>query len=388
MDAVLATLASARAAKNAPLLREELARISAESHARVTEPPTFPLDPGLYESALEVREAWARAHRTTLLPRLTAARDAARGERAEGRGRPLSAALRELAALFPLAGCTLLSMRASFPLERDGIDRLVIDEAAQCAPIYAVPALFRARRAMMTGDTAQLPPVYTLDARVDERLSRGLPEERIGPFRMSTDSVASAQSVAESRSRMRHSLVEHFRSQPEIVALASRWSGYTLDVRTPPRSLAHVSSRLSAPVVVLPLSGRGTRAAEGIVNEAEAVAVVEIICQLVADGVVPSDIAVLTPFVGQCARIERGLHGRGLVADGGVLVSTVHRLQGGERRVIVFSVTATERRHLRWLGERPHLLHVATSRAQDHLVVVIDPQAAASEPALAPLIPR
>ncbi|MBK8214897.1 MAG: ATP-binding domain-containing protein [Myxococcales bacterium] len=65
-------------------------------------------------------------------------------------------------------------------------------------------------------------------------------------------------------------------------------------------------------------------------------------------------------------------------------MSTVHRLQGGERRVVVFSVAATARRHLRWLAERPHLLHVATSRARDHLVVLVDPDAALSEPALAP----
>jgi superfamily I DNA and/or RNA helicase len=101
--------------------------------------------------------------------------------------------------------------------------------------------------------------------------------------------------------------------------------------------------------------------------------------------VAASDIAVLTPFVGQSVRIERELVRRGLVAKDGVLVSTVHRLQGGERRVVIFSVTATERRHLRWLGERPHLLHVATSRAQDHLIVLLDPTAAAREPALAPL---
>ena len=38
------------------------------------------------------------------------------------------------------------------------------------------------------------------------------------------------------------------------------------------------------------------------------------------------------------------------------------------------------------IAERPHLLHVATSRAQDHLVVLLDPDAAKREPALAPLV--
>lgn len=388
IEAALASIASARSQLTAPAQRAELEAITAKLEhtgktAETAQAP--PLDPGLYDAALAVRDAWARAHRTVLLPRLVAARDAARAEWSEGRGKPLSQALREIAPLFPIAGCTLLSMRASFPLERDIIDRLVIDEAAQCAPIYAVPALARARRAMLTGDTAQLPPVYTLDPRVDERLARGLDEAAIDPFRMSAVSTSSAQAVAEPRARTRLSLTEHFRSQHEIVALASRWSGYTLDVRTPRRSLSEISPRLAAPVLVLPVRGVGARAPEGVVNEAEAARAIELVEMLVADGVAPADIAVLTPFVGQYVRIERELVARRHVARDGVLVSTVHRLQGGERRVIVFSVAATERRHLRWLGERPHLLHVATSRAQDHLMVLVDPDAAVREPALTPL---
>ncbi|MBX3199935.1 MAG: ATP-binding domain-containing protein [Labilithrix sp.] len=384
IEATLASLAGVRSALDAPALRRELAAVTAELGSAAAEEPEPPPDPLLYDAALAVRDAWARAHRAALLPRLVAARDAARMEWSGAR-KPLPVALRELAPLFPLAGCTLLSMRASFPLERDVIDRLVVDEAAQCAPIYAVPALARARRAMLTGDTAQLPPVYTLDPRVDDRLARGLDEAATLPFRMSAESTSSAQAVAEPRARTRLSLTEHFRSQHAIVALASRWSGYALDVRTPARSLADVSPRLAGPVVVVPVRGVGARAPEGVVNEPEAARAIELVAELVADGVAPADIAVLTPFVGQSVRLERELDARGLLTKGGVLVSTVHRLQGGERRVVVFSVTATERRHLRWLGERPHLLHVATSRAQDHLVVLFDPAAAAREPALAPL---
>jgi superfamily I DNA and/or RNA helicase len=90
--------------------------------------------------------------------------------------------------------------------------------------------------------------------------------------------------------------------------------------------------------------------------------------------------------VGQCARLERALQRSGLVRDDGVLVRTVHKLQGGERRVVVLSLAATERKHLRWLAARPHLLHVATSRAQDHLVVFLDAERAHGEALLAPLV--
>ncbi|MDF2692652.1 MAG: helicase, partial [Labilithrix sp.] len=384
IEATLAQMTRARDLLGAPESRRELAELEA-TLAHTAAESVLPPDAALYDAALAVRDAWARAHRVAFVRRLSTALAAARGERSGGWGQPLSYALQELAPLFPLAGCTLLSMRAGFPLERDVIDRLVIDEAAQCAPVYAVPALARARRAMLTGDTAQLPPVYTLDPRVDERISRGLDDALVAPFRMSATSTSSAQAVAEPRARARIALVEHFRSQRPIVALASRWSGYSLDVRTPERSLADVSPRLAAPIVTVPVVGRGERAPEGVVNAAEAEYAVDLVAELLGDGVEPSDIAVLTPFVGQNVRIERELLARGLMRRGGVLVSTVHRLQGGERRVVVFSVTATQRRHLRWLGERPHLLHVATSRAQDHLVVLMDPDASALEPALAPL---
>nr|MBK7068742.1 ATP-binding domain-containing protein [Deltaproteobacteria bacterium] len=132
--------------------------------------------------------------------------------------------------------------------------------------------------------------------------------------------------------------------------------------------------------------GRGGARPGGIVNEAEAARVVALVEALVVDGVAARDVAVLTPFVGQSARIERELVRRGLVHDDGVLVRTVHKLQGGERRVVVFSVTATEPKHLRWLASRPHLLHVAASRAQDHLVVYLDAQRARGEALLRPLV--
>ncbi len=384
IESLAKELAAVRELLATPDAENELASIEAELARTPDALRPFEPDPALYEAALALRDAWARTHRAVLSKRLETAYTAASDDRAGARGKPLPHALHELAPLFPVAGCTLLSMRASFPLASDVIDRLVVDEAAQCAPVYAIPALARARRAMTTGDVAQLPPVYTLDPRVDERIAKGLDEKRIGPFRMSAEATSSAQAVAEPRARARVSLVEHFRSQPPIVALASRWSGYRLDVRTPERSLADVSPRLGSAVITIAVEGVGARAAEGVVNEAEAELAVAWVESLLADGVSPTDIAVLTPFVGQCARIERALGGRGLLERGGVLVSTVHRLQGGERRVVIFSVTATERRHLRWLGERPHLLHVATSRARDHLVTLVEPRAAAREAALAP----
>lgn len=366
--------------------RAELAEIERALGAEDALEPIAPqADPSLVARAIALRDAWARAHRPVLLARLREAAALLRGEARPEAGRTAPGTLLALSPLFPIAGCTLLSMRGAIPREAGVIDRLVIDEAGQCAPVYAVPALYRARRAGCTGDTAQLPPVYSLDARIDARLARGLDAARVAPFRMDASSLSSAQAVAEARAARSLALVEHFRSQPEIVALASAWSGYRLDVRTPRRSMAARCRWLDAPVRVIPVRGEGVRAPEGVVNEAEARRAVALVEAMVGDGVAPEDIAVLTPFVGQSARIERALGASGLAGADRVLVRTVHKLQGGERRVVIVSVTATSPRHLRWLAERPHLLHVATSRAQDHLIVLVDPARAGEEPALAPL---
>ena len=66
--------------------------------------------------------------------------------------------------------------------------------------------------------------------------------------------------LAEMRAATRASLIEHFRSQPEIVALASCFSGYSLDVRTAPRSLGTVSRRLREAVTVYDVAGASERA--------------------------------------------------------------------------------------------------------------------------------
>ncbi len=389
MEATQATLGEIERALRAPTHQRELDRLEAERETAEQVPAETGApspDPGLVEAALAVRDAWAQAHRKALIPRLEEALAIVSAERFIARGRALAEALASVSALFPVVGCTLLSLRASFALEPGVMDRLVIDEAGQCAPVYTVAALARAKRALVTGDVAQLPPVYTLDDRLDARLARGLDAAATLPFRMGASATTSAQAVAEQRALEPRSLTEHFRSQPAIVTLASAWSGYVLDVRTPPRSMAHLSRRLTRPVRVVDVPGHGARAPEGIVNEAEAARVVALVEALMADGVAARDVAVLTPFVGQSARIERELLRRGLVRDDGVLVRTVHKLQGGERRVVVFSVAATEPKHLRWLASRPHLLHVATSRAQDHLVVFIDAGRAQGEALLRPLL--
>ena len=71
------------------------------------------------------------------------------------------------------------------------------------------------------------------------------------------------------------------------------------------------------------------------------------------------------PWVGQDDG-ELGFDGQ----PNGVAVGTVHRFQGGERRVVIFSTVVTREASLGFINERVNLINVAVSRAREHLVII------------------
>ena len=110
-------------------------------------------------------------------------------------------------------------------------------------------------------------------------------------------------------------------------------------------------------------------------------------------GIPPGDVAVITPYLGQLELLQRTLRRAGFPVDAdhpvdrlllqerlfdelrptSLAVGTVHRFQGGERPVVLFSTVVTRPRSLPFLNERVNLINVAVSRAREHLVVVGDP---------------
>ncbi|MFT5435101.1 MAG: superfamily I DNA and/or RNA helicase, partial [Myxococcota bacterium] len=118
-------------------------------------------------------------------------------------------------------------------------------------------------------------------------------------------------------------------------------------------------------------------------------AIVRIVSQLVREGIAPKNIAVLTPYRGQLRALTDRLRQAGIPLDdperdpvgpqqllfapvrtGGVAVGTVHRFQGGERDVVIFSAVISQSRSLAFTNQRVNLINVAVSRARKHLVVV------------------
>ncbi len=346
--------------------------------ARVAE-----LERAVFEAALELRATWAAVHRAPLRDALQRGIEAASGRRGlRGLFEDDLDSADWLRRLFPVLGCTLLSLGNALPAEAEWVERVVLDEAGQCHPAYAVSAMLRCERALVVGDTNQLRPVLRLeegdDARVLATSGAQADPARLLPYRLGPREVGSAQTLADRAVMERPTLHDHFRCHPTIIELSDALCDYGLRVRTPvtpPRG-----GPLYAPLLHAPVAGQQIRSGGSWANPAEIEALLDILRGSLAAGVGAGEIAVLTPYVGQLDRLRRALREARLPLESeaddhlarGITTGTVHRFQGGERPIVLFTTVVTRPRSLGFLNERVNLVNVAVSRAREHLVVVGD----------------
>jgi hypothetical protein len=344
----------------------------------------------LFRAALRLHHAWTLKHRAPLLQTLAVALGAARSARSLRRLMETPGGSGTwLRQLFPAWGCTLLSLGNNFPAE-PCISRVIIDEAGQCHPAYAVSALLRARSALVIGDVHQLEPVVDMSQEDDRRMCRiarmPLAFESAQHYRVHDTAGNSAQSLADRAVAKRFTLVDHFRCQPEIAAISDALCSYGLVVHTHPASREHEVPELNRSVIFEAVSGEQTPYGGSWCNRTEAEAVIDWLRRLLRAGIPASEMAVITPFRGQLlalgqalrtARIPFEQEYQGFETDtpmlfdeGRVALGTVHRFQGGERSIVLFSTTVTRTHSLRFLDERVNLLNVAVSRARDHLITL------------------
>jgi len=100
--------------------------------------------------------------------------------------------------------------------------------------------------------------------------------------------------------------------------------------------------------------------------------------ELIAAGVVvPKDIGIITPFRAQIAAIKEHLRDK-LLYDEDLIIDTVERYQGDERKIIIFSTTISDARQIRTIqsvagdevSETDRKLLVSISRAVDQLIIL------------------
>lgn len=291
----------------------------------------------------------------------------------------------QIASILPCWAVTSLSTRGRVPFVPNFFDLLVIDEASQCDIASALPLLFRARRAVVIGDPMQLRHISTLPKWQDQQLlsKHSLIDEYSG-WAYSTRSLFDLASTL-CRSEDIVSLRDHHRSHADIIEFSNaEFYGNSLGVATNYSWLRRPDKEGPA-VRWIDTHGEVIRPGMGgAVNDKEARAIFEEVRRLVNQGYRGS-IGVVSPFRAQANRIRDLVHADNdlwaRAGDNDFLVDVVHKFQGDERDVVLFSPVVSSGISdgaLRFLRNTSNLFNVAITRARSALIVVGDKAAASS----------
>jgi DNA replication ATP-dependent helicase Dna2 len=269
-------------------------------------------------------------------------------------------------------------------------DVAIIDEAGQLTIPAMLGALRFAKRFILVGDEKQLPPLV-LSA---EAAQQGLSESLFGYLKRLDDGYmkdhageVSAcvplrvqyrmnQDICEFASRMFYEgkLVAHpsvARRQLEVTKRGIKLAGESNELA---RALTPLLS-------VVFLDVRETAERQAKTSDAEARTVRDVVAGLLARGIEEKDIGIIAPYRAQVANLRRhlfdvdGESGQGgLPLDSPLIVDTVDRFQGGERKVIIISFATGSApgpsSQLRDFLTNPNRLNVALTRAQRKLILV------------------
>lgn len=285
----------------------------------------------------------------------------------------------------PCWAVTSLSARGRVPFTAGEFDLVVIDEASQCDIASALPLLFRAKRAVVLGDTQQLRHISRLSEHRDQALMvkhnlLNEPGPSWGYRANGLYDLAAARAKSESIVALR----DHHRSHADIINFSnSFFYGGRLRVATDYRRLKRPEGPAIRWVnvkgnVVRPPTG-------GAINQTEAAAVVEELRRIAITQRFAGEIGVVTPFRAQANLIEELITQDDalapVLASRNFISETAHKFQGDERDLILFSPVVSHGTPVGAIGflkSQGNLFNVGITRARGALVVVGDAAACAA----------
>jgi ATP-dependent RNA/DNA helicase IGHMBP2 len=258
-------------------------------------------------------------------------------------------------------------------------DLAVIDEAAQAVEAGCWIPLLAARRAVLAGDHLQLPPTI---------LSRRAQKEGLG--RTLFERLAEAHGE-----RITRRLSVQYRMHERIMTWSSE-ALYGGGIEAHASVRAHLLQELpqvapaadtAAPLVFIDTAGcdfEEEREAQGDSrsNPGEARLLEAHVGRLLAAGVRPQEIAVITPYNAQVGLLRASLHPRHPELE----IASVDGFQGREKEAVVISlVRSNPRGEVGFLADERRL-NVAVTRARRHVAIIGDSATVAAHPFLAQLV--
>jgi len=332
--------------------------------ARVEDHEAARIARGLVEEAIALRrDARKRKQR----------RGPGRFSEARGKERDARALLAEARALEARAEAEVLDRAEVVLATLTGLDApplagrrfslAVVDEATQAVEPATYLALLRADRAVLAGDHLQLPPTVLSAAAQAGGLGTSLFERLVA---LGGDAV-------------KVTLAEQHRMNARIMRFPSE-ALYAGALRAHPAVAGHAVD--DAPFELVDTAGRGfeeetPEGSDSRHNAGEAELAAAEVERILAKGVAPGDVAVISPYDAQVQRLRQLLASR---VDEGLEVDTVDGFQGREKEAVVVSlVRSNDGGEVGFLSD-VRRMNVALTRARKKLVVVGDGATIARHP--------
>lgn len=316
---------------------------------------------------------------------------------------------RRISKLTPCLGSTLHMMPKLFdyfsPKDQGGkplfdfIDLFIMDEAGQVATEIGMTGLSFAKKALIIGDTDQIEPVRKFGVHEDVKLikqhglidiyddlnDRGFNISSGNMMQMAK--IQSAYSIDEKTRGM--FLSDHWRCVPEIISYCNTlvYKGYM----NPKKPSNH--NAIFPPMGFAHLPGQSYKKGGSRCNVAEAKSIADwinkntdtLLSSYGEDGKSLKDIiGVVTPFAAQALEIEKALKSAGVNEK--IQTGTVHRFQGGEKDVVIFSPVYGKSDDIKqyFFDSGKNMMNVAVSRAKEAFLVFGDMRIFASQPKTTP----
>ena len=256
--------------------------------------------------------------------------------------------------IFPVVATTNISAH-KLGEPKQYFDMVIMDEASQCNTAVSLVPIIRGSQLMLVGDPQQLKPVILMDENSNSVLKKRYQISDEYDYRNKSvyQTFLSVDAVSDEVL-----LSYHYRCHPRIIEFNNK---------------KYYNKRLK-----IESDGSNTQPLEFIDCKAE-----NVITKNTSDSEARAiihyvkthpekTIGVITPFVNQKIKIQEMLNQNGIT---NVDCGTVHAFQGDEKQEIIFSLALsakTGKKTYNWLKNNKELINVATSRAQEKLIIAGD----------------
>ena len=266
---------------------------------------------------------------------------------------------------FPIWLSSLASLHKVLPMEQQMFDLVIIDEATQANIAACLPALQRAKAALVVGDSKQLRHFSFLSRAKQTQIQTqlGLAADCRGLMSYRDASMLDLVSQSLASQSQVVFLNEHFRSKPELIQFSNQqfYQGMLKIMQHRPCTSSGHLHRIQV---------TGARDSKGV-NRLEAEALIQKLSQLIDDQMntlVPASIGVLSCFRNQTEYLSQQILARfsaQQIERHQLRIATPFGFQGEERDIMLlsFSITANDSRAAVYLN-REDMFNVAITRAK------------------------